>query len=405
MSVFDYIIIGGGIIGISSAMHLAKKFPAARILIIEKESKPAKHQTGRNSGVIHSGIYYKPGSLKAKFCLAGSSSLIKFCNDNDIEYRTCGKLIVATNKEQIDSLHVLYERGLQNNLDIKLINQEEALEFEPYVNCLKAIHVKSTAITDYKIVTRKFLDVFEKSGGAIKFNTRVIDIIKYNDKIILVTDKNEFECKFLINCTGLYSDRIARLSGDDPKSMIIPFRGEYYKLKNDKSYLVKSLIYPVPNPKYPFLGVHLTSMINGEIHAGPNAVFAFSREGYRKLDINVRDLFDSVRYKGFIKLAYKNFHEGMVEFHRSLNKKAFLKSLQELVPAINSEDLIKCDSGVRAQAVDKDGNLVDDFVISKNQNILNICNAPSPAATSSLEIGREVASKIPSVGIKKIIQS
>lgn len=392
---YDFAIIGGGIVGLSTAMALGKRYPNARILVLEKESKWAFHQTGNNSGVIHSGIYYKPGSFKAKFCRDGSRSMVEFCQEHDIAHEVCGKVIVATDEQELPRLENLYKRGLENNLQVKRISAEEVKEIEPHVTCVAGIQVTSTGIANYKQVCLKYAEIIEKQGGELRLNTKVEKISRSGKNQVLETNNGTFETVFVINCAGLHSDRIAKLAQVDPQAKIVPFRGEYYELTPEKRYLVKTLIYPVPNPDFPFLGVHFTKMIDGSVHAGPNAVLSLKREGYKKTDFDLRDFAEVMTYPGFWKLAAKHADEGIQEIIRSFSKAAFTKSLQKLIPEVRSEDLVPCHAGVRAQALMNDGKLVDDFLIVQDQNSVHVCNAPSPAATSSLEIGKSIVAQIP----------
>jgi len=392
---YDFAIIGGGIVGLSTAMALGKRYPKARILVLEKESKWAFHQTGNNSGVIHSGIYYKPGSFKAKFCRDGSRSMVEFCQEHDIAHEVCGKVIVATDEQELPRLENLYKRGLENNLEVKRISAEEVKEIEPHVTCVAGIQVTSTGIANYKQVCLKYAELIEKQGGELRLNTKVEKISRSGKNQVLETNNGTFETGFVINCAGLHSDRIAKLAQVDPQAKIVPFRGEYYELTPEKRYLVKTLIYPVPNPDFPFLGVHFTKMIDGSVHAGPNAVLSLKREGYKKTDFDLRDFAEVMTYPGFWKLAAKHADEGIQEIIRSFSKAAFTKSLQKLIPEVRSEDLVPCHAGVRAQALMNDGKLVDDFLIVQDQNSVHVCNAPSPAATSSLEIGKSIVAQIP----------
>jgi (S)-2-hydroxyglutarate dehydrogenase len=397
MKNYDVIIAGAGIVGLATAYKLIEKKSNLKICIIEKEDSVSKHQTGNNSGVIHSGIYYKPGSLKATNCRIGYKMLLNFCDKNGISYDICGKVIVATNEEEIPRLNNLYERGKQNGLDdIKELSAEEVKELEPYVNGIKGIHVPYTGIIDYKVVSEKLAELIKQKDTEIFFNEKLESIKENNsqNKTEVITNKNFYVCKLLITCCGLQSDRIAKLNNKNLNVKIIPFRGEYYTIKKEKSSLVKNLIYPVPDPQFPFLGVHFTRMISGKVEAGPNAVFAFKREGYKKTDINFYDLADSLFWKGFISVALKYWKVGIGEFYRSYYKPAFVKALQKLLPEIKSEDLEVGGAGIRAQACDISGNLTDDFLFVENEKVIHVCNAPSPAATSSLSIGDAIAEKI-----------
>ncbi|MGE8203213.1 L-2-hydroxyglutarate oxidase [Heyndrickxia sp. NPDC080065] len=391
---YDFLIIGCGIVGLSTGYTIMKKYPKAKLLLLEKESEWAAHQTGRNSGVIHSGIYYKPGSLKAKFAKEGGEKLIHFCQEYGIHYDICGKIIVATEDRELIELDKLYNRGLENGLKIEKLNKNQMQNIEPSVNGVAAIKVPMAGIVDYKKVSEAFAHYMLNRGGELKTETAVEEIHENDNEIIVGTNRGTFYTKHLINCAGLFSDRIAKLAGIDPKMKIIPFRGEYYKLKESKSHLVKNLIYPVPDPKFPFLGVHLTRMTNGEIHAGPNAVLALKREGYKKTDFDLNDIYDVLSYPAFWKIAKQNMKYGLAEMYRSFNKNKFLESLRKLVPDIEKDDLVEADSGVRAQALSIDGKLIDDFMIIKSKRSIHVCNAPSPAATASIAIGEEIVSNI-----------
>jgi (S)-2-hydroxyglutarate dehydrogenase len=388
---YDFVIIGGGIIGLSTALNLYYNYPDSRISVLEKEDSWAYHQTGNNSGVIHSGIYYKPQSLKAKFCRDGRNSLVKFCQEHEIEHEICGKLIVAVENEDLILLENLYNRGLENGIKIRKLTSHQVNEIEPHVRCLAGISVPMTGIVDYKKICKKYIDLIRYAGGELFLNTKVERIIEKNNSQVLETNNGIFEARLIINCAGLYSDRIAKLGHVKPIAKIIPFRGEYYELKPEKRHLVKHLIYPVPNPDFPFLGVHFTRMIDGHVHAGPNAVLSFKREGYNKTDFNFRDFAEVMTYPGLWKLAIKYADEGLREMIRSWSKNAFVQSLQRLIPEIEADDLIPAHSGVRAQALMNDGSLVDDFLIVKDCRSVHVLNAPSPAATASLEIGKAIA--------------
>ncbi|MGE6376932.1 L-2-hydroxyglutarate oxidase [Peribacillus muralis] len=392
---YDFAIVGGGIVGLSTGMALYQRYPHAKVVVIEKEAVVANHQTGHNSGVIHSGIYYKPGSFKAKFARQGSRSMTEFCKTHGIEHDICGKVIVATKQEEMPLLDDLYIRGLQNELTIQKIDVGELREIEPHVNGLGAIRVPQAGIVNYRQVSEKMADIIRDSGGEIMLNTKVEKIAEEIDEVTIETSNKTMKARMVINCAGLHSDRIAAAAGYKTDMKIVPFRGEYFKLIPEKRYLVKHLIYPVPNPKFPFLGVHFTRMISGEVDAGPNAVLSFKREGYKKTDFNAKDLTEVLRYKGFWKLASKFMKEGMDEYVRSFSKKQFTKSLQELIPDITEDDLVPAPAGVRAQALQDDGNMVDDFHIIMGKRTVHVCNAPSPAATASIEIGKEVVSRIP----------
>jgi (S)-2-hydroxyglutarate dehydrogenase len=392
---YDFAIIGGGIVGLSTAMALGSRYPNAKILVLEKENQWAFHQTGNNSGVIHSGLYYKPGSFKAKFCRDGSRSMVEFCQKHNIDHEVCGKVIVATNEQELPRLENLYTRGLENDIPVKRISPEEVREIEPHVSCVGGVQVFSTGIVNYKQVCLKYAELIGKQGGDLRLNTQVLKISRSGKNQVLETNKGSFETRFVINCAGLHSDRIAKLGKVDPQAKIVPFRGEYYELTPEKRYLVKTLIYPVPNPDFPFLGVHFTRMIDNSVHAGPNAVLSLKREGYKKTDFDFRDFAEVITYPGFWKLAAKNADEGIQEIIRSFSKAAFVKSLQKLIPEVQAEDVIPTHAGVRAQALMNNGSLVEDFLIVKGENSIHVCNAPSPAATSSLEIGKAIVEQIP----------
>jgi L-2-hydroxyglutarate oxidase len=392
---YDFAIIGGGIVGLSTGMALGQRYPDAKILVLEKESRWAFHQTGNNSGVIHSGVYYKPGSFKAKFCRDGCQSMVEFCQQHNIPHEVCGKVIIATEEKELPLLENLFQRGLQNGIPVRRITGAEVLEYEPHVSAIAGIHVQTTGIADYKKVCQKYADLIREQGGDLRLNTKVLRIVKTAKGQVLETSQGEFETRFVINCAGLHSDRVAKLNNVDPQAKIVPFRGEYYELTPEKRHLVKGLIYPVPNPDFPFLGVHFTRMIDGTVHAGPNAVLSLKREGYHKTDIDLRDFAEVMTYPGFWKLAAKHYDEGIKEIIRSFSKAAFVASLQRLIPEVRSEDVIPTHAGVRAQALMHDGKLVDDFLIVEGENSIHVCNAPSPAATSSLEIGKAVVERVP----------
>lgn len=392
---YDFAVVGGGIVGLSTGMALYRRYPNAKVVVIEKEAALAEHQTGHNSGVIHSGIYYKPGSFKARFARQGSKSMTEFCQIHGIDHDICGKVIVATKPEELPLLENLYTRGLQNELAIQKITKEELKQIEPHVNGLAAIRVPMAGIVNYRQVSEKFGDIIREHGGEIRLETKVMNIREEADVVTVETNRGTVKARLVINCAGLHSDRVAAAAGYQTDMKIVPFRGEYFKLKPEKRYLVKNLIYPVPNPKFPFLGVHFTRMISGEVDAGPNAVLSFKREGYRKTDINLADLAEVLTYGGFWKLAGKFMKEGLEEYYRSFSKARFTASLQELIPEIQEDDLIPAPAGVRAQALKSDGNMVDDFHIIMGKRTVHVCNAPSPAATASIEIGKEIVSRIP----------
>jgi L-2-hydroxyglutarate oxidase len=391
----DVIVIGGGIVGLATAMKLTEKKPGIKLLLLEKEQQLCAHQTGNNSGVIHSGIYYKPGSLKATNCRTGYRQLINFCDENNIKYDLCGKVIVATNQDQLPALENIYQRGIENGLSgLKKISKEELNEIEPHVNGISGVQVTETGIIDYTVVSLKYAEIIKKNGGSIQLGEKVNNIKINRDKAILETDKGRYETKLIVNCAGLYSDKIAKMTGQDVSIKIIPFRGEYFKIKKERHHLVKNLIYPVPDPNFPFLGVHFTRMIDGGIEAGPNAVLAFAREGYKKLQISLPELTETLMWPGFQKVAAKYWKTGFGEMYRSFSKTAFTRALQRLIPEISKNDLEAGGAGIRAQACDREGGLIDDFLIYENEHAVNVCNAPSPAATSSLSIGDTVSNLV-----------
>ncbi len=392
--IHDVVIIGGGIVGTATAMAL-QEIGIHSVLVLEAENKLAAHQTGNNSGVIHSGLYYKPGSLKAKNCVEGRELMYKFCEQHDIKHDRCGKLVVAIRQEEIPQLQMLEERGKANGLTgIKRLTSDELKEYEPHVNGLAGLFIAETGIVDYNQVTETYARIILENGGEVKTNRKFLALAKENNTLIIATMAGEFRTKFLVNCAGLYSDKVAKICGVSPGLQIIPFRGEYYKLKKEKEHLVKNLIYPVPDTRFPFLGVHFTRMIKGGVEAGPNAVLAFKREGYSHKDFSATDILEMAAYSGFWKMAGKYYKMGMGEFYRSLNKNAFVRALQKLVPEIEHDDLTQGGAGVRAQAVDSNGNLIDDFRIVEAEKMIHVLNAPSPAATASISIGGTIANKV-----------
>jgi L-2-hydroxyglutarate oxidase len=386
------IVAGAGIIGLATAAELIRR--GHTVTVLEKESGIARHQTGHNSGVIHSGLYYKPGSLKAKLGTAGASSIRRFAEQNGVFVDICGKLVVATELSQVPALQELHRRGQANGVPCRMISSDKAKEYEPYVSAVAAVRVESTGIVDFKGICAALRRDIEQVGGEISFGQRIVEIASRSDAVTVTTKITEFRGDQFVNCAGLHSDRLARLAGLKPEVRIIPFRGEYYELTPEASYLVKGLIYPVPDPAFPFLGVHLTRMINGSIHAGPNAIFALAREGYTKLKINPRDVLDSVRWPGLWRLGKRYWRTGADEAARSLSKKRFLASLRELVPDLPDDCLIPSHAGVRAQALRHDGQLVDDFYFERAPRQVHVLNAPSPAATASLEIAKRIANEL-----------
>ncbi len=385
-------IIGGGIVGLATALQLLRRNPGLKLRLLEKENKLAAHQTGHNSGVIHSGIYYKPGSLKAINCIRGYHMLLEFCQQENIPHELCGKIIVATHQSELPQLEMIYQRGLQNGLEgIKKLNQEALKAYEPHVAGIAGLFVPQTGIIDYKAVANKYAERIKELGGEILLNQKVLRIQQTDKGSHIITTSHVYQTDLLVNCAGLYSDKVAKMTGQQLDLQIVPFRGEYFELKAEKQHLVKNLIYPVPDPAFPFLGVHFTRMIGGGIEAGPNAVLAFRREGYKKLHFNLGELLETLRWPGFRKVAGKYWRTGMGEMYRSFSKPAFTRALQRLMPELREQDLIPGGAGVRAQACDRNGGLIDDFLILESKGVVNVCNAPSPAATSSLSIGLTVA--------------
>ncbi len=388
---YGVIIVGGGIVGLSVALEITQRFPRLRTLLLEKEDRVAKHQSSHNSGVIHSGIYYKPGSLKAKLCVAGAAAMVEFCREHCIPHSICGKVIMATRPEELQSLEELRRRGEANGVaGARLIGSAELRELEPSASGLNALVVPSTGVTDYAAVCDKYAELIVERGGSILTSAEVLSLKRGASEIVAETKRGAFSTTYFINCAGLFSDRISRMAGDEPEVTIAPFRGEYYDLTPERSSLVRALIYPVPDPRFPFLGVHFTRRISGRVDAGPNAVLAFRREGYRRTDFKLKDLASSLAFPGFWRMGARYWRSGFDEVHRSFSKAAFVRALQRLVPAVRDEDLVPGGSGVRAQALKRDGTLVDDFQFVQSGNVLHVLNVPSPAATASLMIGRSI---------------
>lgn len=392
----DIAIIGSGIVGLATAYQAGLRFPGKSIVVLDKETTVARHQTGHNSGVLHSGIYYRPGSLRAINCRDGKRAMEAFCEAEGIPFERCGKVIVATDAEEITRLESLYERGQANGVSCELIGPERLREIEPHAAGLKAIHVPEAGIVDYSAVCRRLVEKIRDAGGMILLGAAVTGIDVREHVVIIKNEARDIEATVAVNCAGLHADRIARLSGANIQSRIVPFRGEYYKLRPNAQRFVRALIYPVPDPRFPFLGVHFTKMIGGGVECGPNAVLAFAREGYTKSALNLRDLAESLTYPGFLRMAAKHWRTGLGEMWRSVNKGAFVRALRKLVPEITTDDLDPAPAGVRAQALGRDGNLVDDFLIEESGRVVNVLNAPSPAATSSLNIGGMIADRIAS---------
>src|ERR1039457_5501814 len=389
--IYDIAIIGGGIVGTAVGMSLQKNKHLS-VVLIEAENKFAPHQTGNNSGVIHSGLYYKPGSLKAKNCIEGRELMYRFCEENNIKYDRCGKIVIAVNDYEVPALHELEKRGLENGIKgLKRISREEIKEHEPHANGILGLFIAETGIVNYSLVTEKYVELITQSGGTVLTSTKFLSLARKNGEMIMETNKGEIKTKVLVNCAGLQSDRVAQLCGVKPNLQIIPFRGEYFTLVKEREYLINNLIYPVPDPKFPFLGVHFTRMIKGGVEAGPNAVLSFKREGYKKFDFSINDSFQMISYSGFWKMAAKLYKMGIKEFYTSFNKNEFVSALQKLVPEIKGADIYPGGAGVRAQALESDGKLVDDFRIIEAKNMVHVLNAPSPAATASISIGNTIA--------------
>lgn len=388
----DIIIIGAGIVGLATALEIITAKPKTKLIIIDKEGKPALHQTGHNSGVIHSGLYYRPGSLKAKNCREGYHQLLKFCREEELSHEICGKVVVAVSEEELPRLEELFKRGQANGLTgIRKLNPEQIREVEPYCCGLQGLYVPQTGIVNFGRVAERMVEKLNHLGVEIVFNQRIKKITNTVSEVQLASVNSTWTSKIVISCAGLHSDRLARLTNSNLDLRIIPFRGDYYRLKKNAQYLVKNLIYPVPDPAFPFLGVHFTRLITGEVECGPNAVFSFAREAYKKTGFSFLDTWDSISWPGFRKIARKYWRAGLGEYHRSLSKKAFVKALQRLIPDIRTDHLEPGGAGIRAQACTRAGLLEDDFNICHNQRFIHVCNAPSPAATASLAIGKTIA--------------
>jgi L-2-hydroxyglutarate oxidase LhgO len=388
---YDVVVIGAGIVRLSVAMQFGKRFPRLRLGLLEKEKSVALHQSGHNSGVIHSGIYYKPGSLKARTCVEGAAAMVQFCQQHGIRYEICGKVIVATNEEECGQLSDLLKRGQLNGIGgIRSLSREELHEIEPHCGGLQGVHVPSTGITNYGDVCKKYLELVTQNGGELRLGSEVTSIRSTTDGFVVETPLGAVGAGYVINCAGLQSDFVTRMSGVVPETEIVPFRGEYYDLIPERQDLVRALIYPVPDPRFPFLGVHFTRRISGRVDAGPNAVLAFKREGYKKSDFSWNDTAAVLKFPGFWRMARKYWRSGVSEFYRSLRKRAFVDALQRLIPEVKASDLVPGGAGVRAQALCRDGSLADDFRFQLSSKVLNVCNVPSPAATASIPIGRAI---------------
>ena len=392
--IYDYIIIGGGIVGVSTAWQLQQRYPNKKVLLLEKENEFATHQTGHNSGVIHAGVYYEPGSLKAKFCREGVDATINFCQQHNIPFNQCGKLLVATNELEVKRMEALYQRCQNNNIEVELLDKQQLKIEEPNISGLGAILVKSTGIVDYQLITRKMAQEFQLLGGEYRLNTKVIQLKETEEEISVSTSQGEFSSRYLITCSGLMADRVVKMLDIKVDFQIVPFRGEYYQLPANKNAIVNHLIYPIPDPSLPFLGVHLTRMIDGSVTVGPNAVLGFKREGYGKININFRDIKEMVMFAGFWKVLWKNLGSGISEFKNSFFKNGYLTLVRKYCPSIELSDLKPYPAGIRAQAVMNDGSLVHDFLFANSKRTINVCNAPSPAATSAIPIGGYIVDKV-----------
>ena len=391
---FDLCVVGAGVVGLATAWAATRRWPGARILVLEKEARVAFHQTGRNSGVIHSGIYYTPGSLKARTCRSGRIALIEFCEEHGVRYELCGKVVVAIDESERPALDRIHQRAIANGAEVELLQRPQLLEIEPHAAGVAALRVPETGIVDYRGLCETLARLITESGGRVLLDTAVTGRVREPGGHVVETTRGRFRTRRLVNCAGLQSDRVARRFGTTPQMKIIPFRGEYYELTKAASHLCRHLIYPVPNPSFPFLGVHFTRMISGAVECGPNAVLAGAREGYNKTSIDLRDLGEVLRYPGFWRLASKHWKMGLGELWRSWSKAAFVNALQRLIPELRSEDLQPAPAGIRAQALRPTGDLVDDFLLDGTPDLLNVLNAPSPAATASLSIGASVVDRL-----------
>ena len=392
--VYDFIVIGGGILGMSTAWQLQQRYPGRSVVVLEKESSAAQHQTGHNSGVIHAGVYYKPGSLKARFCKEGNVATKAFCKEHDIAFDECGKLLVATDQKELERMHALVSRCAENGIEIEVLDQAQLKAREPNISGVGAIFVPSTGIVNYTQITAKMGDLIEEAGGEVFFDTQVTEIEQFADRLTLFTNRGRLQCRYMVSCAGLHSDRVVKMLGLEPDFRIIPFRGEYFLLGEEHNQIVNHLIYPIPDPDLPFLGVHLTRMIDGTVTVGPNAVLAFKREGYKKSDISLKETLAMFAFPGMIKLLCRHFKASINELKNSLSKSGYLRLVQKYCPSLNLDDLNNYPAGIRAQAVSRNGDVVDDFLFMNTSRALAVCNAPSPAATSAIPIGKHIVDKL-----------
>ncbi len=390
----DVVIVGGGIVGLATAVRLGEQFPDLSIVLLEKEARLAEHQTGHNSGVLHSGIYYRPGSLRAENCRDGKFAMQEFCEREGIPIDICGKVIVATSEDELPRLDKIFQRGQANGIKCEIIGKERLDELEPHTAGIRAIHVPEAGILDYRQVSERMGAIVRERGGEIRLNARATGFDVRTEEVIVHSTAGDVTARYVVTCAGLQADRVTQLTGQKPAAKIVPFRGEYYELRKEAERLCNNLIYPVPDPSFPFLGVHFTRMIHGGVECGPNAVLAFAREGYRKSDIRWGDLADALSYSGFLKMAARNWRTGAGEMWRSFSKRAFVNALRRLVPDVSAADLTPAPAGVRAMALGEDGSLLDDFVVQQSERVINVGNAPSPAATASLNIGRLIVQKL-----------
>jgi L-2-hydroxyglutarate oxidase len=391
---YDYLIVGGGIVGISTAWQLLKRYPTQRILVVEKELHYAGHQTGHNSGVIHAGVYYQPGSLKADFCRRGNDATIRFCLEHDIPYEQCGKLLVATDKNEYNLMEKLFERAKENRIEVEWLDRKQLKKREPNISGLGAFFVPQTGIVNYRKITDKMADLFKARGGQVRLNCEVLGLEEKSNGLHVRTSQSEIETRYLIACSGLMADRLVKMLGIQPDFQIIPFRGEYFQLPLHKSNIINHLIYPIPDPEMPFLGVHLTRMIDGTVTVGPNAVLGFKREGYQKTDVSFRDIKEMAAFSGFWKVMQQNLKAGLSEFKNSIFRGGYLELVRKYCPQVTMSDLTPYPAGVRAQAVAKDGTLIHDFLFVDTQRTFHVCNAPSPAATSAIPIGAYIVDRV-----------